>query len=99
MGNTENTSNSRQKCVWRVKQFDSKGKAIGGQPCGSEERIFEVKGRGKYIGRPRSSPICQKHLPDAIREWDYDTAVPIDGRLVVPHPARGRADLSRRGEV
>jgi hypothetical protein len=67
----------RPSCGWPVTEKLASG-GTGTKPCGSEERVFNVKGRGKYINRPRETPVCAKHLEDAWREWKVDSAEPID---------------------
>ena len=71
MSNTEKLG-SYPSCKWPVKENKSMN------PCGSTEKIFNVKGSGKYTGRPRETPICNKHLPDAIKHWNFDVAEPIN---------------------
>ena len=67
----------RPSCGYKVKS--TKPNAIPGtmEPCGSEDQIFNVKGQGKYGGGHRETPVCRKHLDDAIRDWNYDSADPI----------------------
>jgi hypothetical protein len=69
----------RPSCGWPVEQMSDDGKVVGRRPCGSEERVFNVKGHGKNIGRSRETPICEKHLPDAWKTWDVDSAEPLCG--------------------
>lgn len=77
MAETENTGKSKiQSCKWPVKDSSS-GNGSSTKPCGAQEKLFNVKGSGKYTGRPRETPICQKHLPNSIKEWSFDSAEPI----------------------
>jgi len=59
----------RPSCGWPVPKTDDSGKPAGTRDCGSEERVYSVKGSGKYTGRPRQSNICEKHLLDAWKAW------------------------------
>ena len=77
---TEEKPDQRPKCGWKV---ETKTKADGKETierklCGSEERVFTVKGNSRTWNRPMETPICQKHLPDVIRDWKFDSATPID---------------------
>jgi hypothetical protein len=65
----------RPSCAWPVERKVSGG--IERKSCGSEERVFNVKGHGKYMGRPRETPICEKHLPEAWKAWNVDSATPL----------------------
>jgi hypothetical protein len=64
-------------CTWPITmQKDGKSST---RHCGSEERLFNVKGRGGYTGRPRETPVCDKHLPEAWKRWKVEEAQPICG--------------------
>jgi hypothetical protein len=76
MAETEH-QDKRPSCAWPIEKKNEKGTPIGIQACGSEERVYNVKGRGKYINRPRETPICEKHLPEAWKAWKVEEAVPI----------------------
>jgi len=76
MAETER-QDKRPSCAWPVEKKQASG-SITSKPCGSEERVFNVKGQGRYTGRPRETPVCEKHLPEAIKSWNWDEAVPID---------------------
>ena len=67
----------RPVCDWPVAKTNAQGKQIGIKPCGSEERVYNVGGRGLWTGRPRDTPICEKHLPEAWKKWNVDSAVPV----------------------
>jgi hypothetical protein len=56
----------RPECVWPVKSDDKT------KPCGSQEKVYEVRGQGKWTGRPRNSNICDRHLMDALRDWKWE---------------------------
>jgi len=75
-GVTSEQQDKRSKCAWPIP-----GKLAGGsthgKPCGSEDRVFNVKGSGRYTGRPRETPICEKHLPEAWKAWSVDSAEPL----------------------
>jgi hypothetical protein len=62
----------RPSCGWPVAQ-----QAGGTKPCGSEERIFNVTGKGLYTGRTRETPVCEKHLVEAWKQWNVDSANPF----------------------
>ena len=76
MAETE-TQAKRPSCAWPVKKEGYQYP----QPCGSEERVFTVKGSGNHTGRPRQTPICEKHLPEAWKAWNVDSAEPLWGNL------------------
>ena len=57
----------RPSCGWPVPNPDQKVK--GTVPCGSEERVYTVKGKGRYTGRSRETNICEKHVPEAWKAW------------------------------
>jgi hypothetical protein len=66
----------RPACDWPINSMGPDGKPNGRtQPCGSEERVFEVKGHGKS-GYPKTSKVCSKHIPNAIKEWNWDSVEP-----------------------
>jgi hypothetical protein len=62
----------RPTCDWPVTQDGQS------RPCGSENRVYEVHGRGRYTGMPRKTPVCEKHLSDAWKVWNVDSAQPIN---------------------
>jgi hypothetical protein len=66
----------RPSCGWPVPRTDDQGKTIGAKACGSEERVYNVKGHGQNTGQPRETPVCEKHLPEAWKAWDVDSAQP-----------------------
>jgi len=67
----------RPSCAWPIPQKLASGGTTTSKPCGSEERVFNVKGSGQYTGRPRETQVCEKHLPDAWKAWNVDTAQPL----------------------
>lgn len=77
MAESESTNN-RPKCDWQITQKDADGKTST-RKCDSEERVFVVKGKGLYTGRSRETKVCRRHLEDAMKKWNYDTADPICG--------------------
>jgi len=66
----------RPSCAWPIPQKLDNGGTVN-KPCGSEERVYNVKGSGSYTGRPRETPVCQKHLTDAWKTWNVDSAQPL----------------------
>jgi hypothetical protein len=68
----------RPSCGWPVLKTDDSGKPAGTRDCGSEDGVYKVAGKGRWTGRPRESNICEKHLPEAIKKWNWDTAVPVN---------------------
>jgi hypothetical protein len=74
MAETEQIS-KRPACSWPITE-QKEGKSSTRQ-CGSEERVFNVKGRGGYTGRPRETPVCDKHLPEAWKKWNVEEAHPV----------------------
>ena len=68
MANQESV-NQRPKCEYKV------ATPTGRVPCGSENQIFDVKGRGRY-GGVKDTPVCAKHLPEAWKTWNVDSAQP-----------------------
>ncbi len=78
MSDTEKPD-ERPKCIWPIPApKNADGSGSGKAPCGSEDRLFNIKGNGGYTGRERNSPVCGKHLTDALKKWNYDSAVPLD---------------------
>jgi hypothetical protein len=75
-GVQEERQDKRPQCEWPVKRKTDSGGTIE-KPCGSEERVFNVKGNGQYTGRPRETPICERHLQDAWRTWHVDSATQL----------------------
>lgn len=75
--NTENID-KRPKCGWPMPGGPDPAKNTGTVPCGSEERVFNVKGRGRW-GYPKETPVCEKHLPEAWKRWNVDSAEPSLG--------------------
>lgn len=47
------------------------------QPCGSEERLYQVSGHGVW-GRPKETPVCSKHIEKAYRYWNVDSYRPLE---------------------
>jgi hypothetical protein len=76
MAETER-QDKRPSCAWPVDRKDDAGKVTGQKPCGSEDRVYSVKGNGIYTGRARETPICEKHLPDVWKAWNVDSATPL----------------------
>jgi hypothetical protein len=66
----------RPSCGWPITEH-SQG-ASSTRQCGSEDRVYSVKGRGRFTDRPRETPICAKHLNEAWKKWNVDSAVPLD---------------------
>jgi hypothetical protein len=66
----------RPSCGWPVIEKLSTGSTTS-HPCGSEDRVFNVKGRGQHTGLPRETPVCEKHLLDAWKSWNVDSADPM----------------------
>jgi hypothetical protein len=64
---------NRPSCGYKVKQADGSRK-----PCGSEDKLYNVSGNSRTWNQPRNTPVCGKHLPDAIRDWSYKEVTPID---------------------
>jgi hypothetical protein len=77
MAETER-QDKRPACGWPLPRTDDKGKQIGTKDCGSEERVYNVMGKGLYTGQKRETPVCEKHLPDAWKKWDVDSAQPVN---------------------
>jgi hypothetical protein len=75
-GATTEQKGKRSSCSWPIPQKLVSGGTTS-KPCGSEERLFNVKGSGKYTSRPRDTPVCAKHLPEAWKAWGVDSANPI----------------------
>lgn len=75
MAETEKVD-KRPACDWPLEYNVTNGTT---KRCGSEERIYNVT-RRVYPppAPPTDTPICEKHLPDAIREWHFESAAPID---------------------
>lgn len=71
-------NDKRPSCGWPIEESvpGAPGHKVT-KPCGSEAEIFKVKGRGLHTGRPRESDVCKKHLSDAWRKWNVDSADPI----------------------
>jgi hypothetical protein len=72
--NTEQTD-KRPKCDWPVPAEPNPAKNGGTRPCGSEERVYNVKGHGRW-GWAKKTPVCEKHLPEAWKKWNVDSAEP-----------------------
>jgi|SRR6516225_8796443 hypothetical protein len=68
----------RPSCGWPIIETNAGG-GTSAHPCGSEQNVFNVKGRGKYVGRARETPVCEKHLLDAWKSWNVDSAEPLCG--------------------
>lgn len=68
----EEKPDKRPKCDFKVTQKDGSR-----QPCGSEEKIYDVVGRGPW-GNQKKTPVCGKHLEEAWKKWNVDSAQPID---------------------
>ena len=75
-GATTERQDKRPSCAWPVKTRNSLGSEVE-KACGSEERIFNVQGKGRYTGRERQTPVCGKHLQDAWKAWNVDSAQPL----------------------
>jgi len=73
----EEKPDKRPKCGWKITEKLADGGTTR-KECGSEERVFNVSGQGRITGRSRETPICEKHLKDAWKEWNVDSAQPID---------------------
>lgn len=74
MAETERQA-KRPACAWPIVEKIQSGSLH--KRCGSEERVFNVKGQGSYTGRLRETPVCAKHLPDAWKAWNVDSANPL----------------------
>lgn len=89
---TEEKPEKRPSCEYPVK--DGAGNE---QPCGSEERIYQVSAPAKDMwGNPytRDQKVCQRHLGDAWKGVPTDTtAMPID---VPTHKGASRLNGSVR---
>jgi hypothetical protein len=62
----------RPACGYKVQQADGSSKE-----CGSEDRVYEVSGHSRTWNTPRKTPVCEKHLPDAWKKWNVDSATPV----------------------
>ena len=67
----------RPSCGWPVPVKVNGIPAGSTQPCGSEDRVFTIKGQGRYTGQTRETPICARHVPDAWKAWKVDSATPL----------------------
>jgi hypothetical protein len=65
----------RPSCGYKVERKNEKGEPVR-ENCGSEDRLFTVKGKGKYSGAPRATRVCAKHRPNVWKEWEVEEAVP-----------------------
>ena len=57
----------RPACGYKV------GPPLDRKPCGREDGLFEVKGKGSW-GKPLTTPVCDKHIEKAWKEWKVDSA-------------------------
>jgi hypothetical protein len=64
----------RPKCKWPV--ITKKDGVETRKDCGSEDRIYTVRGQGLHTGRARETPICQDHLEKAWKAWNVNDAQP-----------------------
>ena len=73
MANHEQISN-QPKCLWQVPGGPNPAVNRGTIDCGSMEGLYRIKGNrpGAY-----EAPVCIKHLVDAFKHWDADSAEPI----------------------
>jgi hypothetical protein len=72
---TEERQDKRPQCDWPVREKKDGVETV--RQCKSEEKIYTVKGRGKWTGRERNTPICEKHILDAWKTWNVDSADPL----------------------
>ena len=70
----ERKPGDRPKCLWQVPGGPNPTVNHGTVDCGSTEELYRVKGNrlGAY-----EAPVCIKHLADAFKHWDADSAEPI----------------------
>jgi hypothetical protein len=68
-------ADQRPRCKFKVTETIKDG-GQRERECGSEDRVFNVTGRGKLSGMPKSTPVCAKHLEEAWRKWDVEGAEP-----------------------
>lgn len=71
------TPDNRPKCKWKITEKLADG-GTNSRECGSEERIYSVKGKGLYSGRERDTPVCKEHLGDAWHKWNVEKADPVE---------------------
>jgi hypothetical protein len=71
----EERKGNRPSCGYKVTTKDEKG-VERYQRCGSEDGLLEIRGKGKYAGTPRTTPVCREHIERALKEWTWDEAVP-----------------------
>jgi hypothetical protein len=70
---------NRPKCGYKVEKTIKGADGTDIQrtlPCGSEEGLMNVEGRGKS-GYPKKTPVCSKHRLDAWRNWNVDRIDPL----------------------
>lgn len=48
----------------------------GEKRCGSEDNIHIVKGKSRTYGKDMETPICQRHVIDAHKNYNYETIEP-----------------------
>jgi hypothetical protein len=70
---------SRPKCGYKVTvPTKIMGKdTTERKPCGSEERLYSVSGKGRW-GAPKETPVCKDHIEKAYKEWSADSFRPLD---------------------
>ena len=67
---------ARPKCGYKI----TKTLATGGttrEACSSEEELKSVSGHSRTLGTSTTTPVCNKHLPNAIKDWNWDTIDPL----------------------
>lgn len=65
--------NSRPKCGWKVEEKHASG-GTSTRPCGSEEGLYSVRGYGRFTGRTRETPVCERHILKAWESWRVEEA-------------------------
>lgn len=62
------------RCGYTVRTKVDVGHKV--EKCNSPEVIWNVTGHGRY-GSEKKTPVCEKHIQDAWRTWNVDSAEPI----------------------
>jgi hypothetical protein len=68
----------RPSCGYTVRTKTVTGTATGttAQKCGSEKGLKQVMGKSTW-GHDKTTPVCEKHLDNAIRDWHWEVVEPL----------------------
>lgn len=89
MANTEQVDKGRA-CDWPVTRRETLPNTVTGKPeetettgpCGNRKRLYEVSYRMGDLST--KDDICERHLLDAWKKWNVDSAAPICGEGARP---------------